>query len=199
MKKSVLFLLASVAVLAGCSRGQKFTVQGTLRDFGFPPTTDSVKVEYELLEKPFLAAVNDKAVLVQGRVKKPVLATVESIGTDRRNLRFFILEKGDITFQNGMATGTPLNDSTRAFLANISTVAKQYTGQKEAQTEAVHKEISSFVSRHADDPCAIFAIKFADHKVSNDFLRQLIKSTSPAIQNDGEIHALTTRLNSMPF
>ena len=199
MKKSVLFLLASVAVLAGCSRGQKFTVQGTLDDVDFPAHADSVKLEYELMPAPIQGPVTSKSFMLAGSVKKPIIARLSTIGTLRRNTRTLILEKGNITFQNGYAVGTPLNDSTYAFSHRVAEIAKANAADKGAQKAAVEKEFSDFVSRHKNDPCAVYAILFANHRLEPKFIRDLIKSTSPEIQNDGEVHGLNSTLKRLPF
>ena len=197
MKRIAIVFLAATCLLAGCSRGQKFTVQGTLRDTGFKGAT-AVKVEYEMIEEPLEAPVTDDAFKVQGRVKKPIIAKIQAVGTEKRMTRTFILEKGDITFERGYAVGTPLNDSTVAFVHRISDLAKKYSGQKEPQVKAIEEEFTSFITRHADDPCAIWALKFGHHKVRRELLRDLIKVTSPAIRNDGEVRALDKELR-LPF
>ena len=197
MKRIAIVLLAATCLLAGCSRGQKFTVQGTLRDIGFKGAT-AVKVEYEMIEEPLEAPVTDDAFKVEGRVKKPIIAKIQAIGTEKRMIRMFILEKGDITFERGYAVGTPLNDSTVAFIHRISDLAKKYSGQKEPQVKAIEEEFTSFITRHADDPCAIWALKFGHHKVRRDLLRELIGVTSPEIRNDGEVRALDKELR-LPF
>ena len=197
MKRIAIVLLAATCLLAGCSRGQKFTVQGTLRDIGFKGAT-AVKVEYEMIEKPLEAPVTDDAFKVEGRVKKPTIAKIHAVGTEKRISRVFILEKGNITFERGFAVGTPLNDSTVAFIHRISDLAKKYSGQKEPQVKAIEEEFTSFITRHADDPCAIWALKFGHHKLRPDLLLDLIKVTSPEIRNDGEVVALKKELR-LPF
>jgi hypothetical protein len=194
MKKHVIFLLAATALLlVGCGRGQKFTVQGTMKDTGFP-AADSVKIEYEMMKAPLRSAVKDGAFSIKGRVEKPVFAKVSTLGAERRHSVSCILEKGDISFRKGLAYGTPLNDSTEAFTLRISQTAKKYSGQKEAQVKAIENEFAAFVSRHANDPCAIYAIMFGNHKLRAGFLRELIASTSPEIRNNGEIHSLEMEL-----
>ena len=189
MKRIAIVLLAATCLLAGCSRGQKFTVHGTEQDTGFKGA-EAVKIEYELMEKTLQAPMQDGAFTIKGKVDKPVVAKLSAIGMEKRMHWFFILEKGDISFKKGMGYGTPLNDSTLAFTHRIADIAKQYTGQKEIQVKAIENEFQAFVSRHADDPCAIIAIMFGNHKLHGDVLLDLIDSTSPAIRNDGEIRSI---------
>jgi hypothetical protein len=196
MKKTVLFLLASVLLLAGCNRGLKFTVQGTLDDVRIP-YADSVKVVCERIEKPILAAVTNHAFQLQGKVEKPSIAKLQAVGTERRTTRPFILEEGAISFREGRAYGTPLNDSTEAFTKRLNDISKQYAGQQEELKKAIQKEFSAFVSRHPKDPCAIYAIMVGNRRVEPEFLRSLIDMTAPEIKNDGEIHALYGRLKKI--
>jgi len=196
MKRSALFLLASVAVLAGCSSGGKFTVRGTLDDVRFP-AADSVRIAYETMEKPLQAAVLNNAFTIKGTVAEPTIAKLSTVGTERRNTRVFILEKGEITFRDGQVSGTPLNDSTQAFMMRLSDISKQYAGQQEELRKAIEGEYTAFVSRHPNDPCAIYAIMIAYRRVNPAFLLKLIESTSASIRNDMEIHPLYTRLKMM--
>lgn len=196
MKKSVLFLLASVLVLAGCNRGLPFTVQGTLNDVRIP-IADTLTVVCEGLERPLQVPVVDRAFHFQGKVERPTIAKLQAVGSERRNTRTFILEKGTINFRDGRAYGTPLNDSTEAFSKRLSDISKQFAGQQEELKEAIHQEFSAFVSRHPKDPCAVYAIMVGNHRLEPEFLRGLIDITAPEVKNDGEVHALYGRLKRM--
>ena len=196
MKKSALFLLASVQVLAGCNRGLPFTVQGTLNDVRIP-IADTLTVVCEGLERPLQVPVVDRAFHFQGKVERPTIAKLQAVGSERRNTRTFILEKGTINFRDGRAYGTPLNDSTEAFSKRLSDISKQFAGQQEELKEAIHQEFSAFVSRHPKDPCAVYAIMVGNHRLEPEFLRGLIDITAPEVKNDGEVHALYGRLKRM--
>ena len=196
MKKSALFLLASVLVLAGCNRGLPFTVQGTLNDVRIP-IADTLTVVCEGLERPLQVPVVDRAFHFQGKVERPTIAKLQAVGSERRNTRTFILEKGTINFRDGRAYGTPLNDSTEAFSKRLSDISKQFAGQQEELKEAIHQEFSAFVSRHPKDPCAVYAIMVGNHRLEPEFLRGLIDITAPEVKNDGEVHALYGRLKRM--
>ena len=197
MKRIVIVLTALALLATGCQKGQKFTVQGTVKETGFKDAT-SVKIEYELMENTLEAPVAGEAFLIKGRVPKPMFAKLSAIGGEKRMVRYFILEKGDITFKRGMACGTPLNDSTLAFTHRVSDIAQQYKGQRELQVQHIKEEFTAFVSRHKDDPCAIYAVMFGHNKLNKDFLLDLIESTSKEIQHDGEMRALYKEL-ILPF
>ena len=196
MRKSLFLLLATATVLTGC--GQKFHVNGTLDGAKFP-AADTVAIVYEMMPAPIQAAVKDDAFKMAGKLKKPIIAKLNTVGTERRNTRVFILEKGNITFKDGLAVGTPLNDSTYAFSRRVVDLAKQYAGDPSGRKEAINKEFSDFVSRHKNDPCAVYAILYGNRRLSPLFLRELIKSTSPEIQNDGEVHGLNALLERLPM
>ena len=195
MKRILLFLAAAACLASSCTRYQKFTVQGTLRDIKFPKA-DSVRMESELLEKPLFAPVNDKAFILQGKVKSPTIGKLYTVGTKRRNARFMILEKGTITFNDGIPCGTPLNDSTAAFTARLKSLNDKFPNpeDKEAKQKALEREFIAFVERHKDDPCAVYAILLAQNRMEPEVLLRLIRSTSPKIQNDGDVHSLKKNL-----
>ena len=197
MKRILLFLAAAACLASGCTRYQKFTVQGTLKDIKFPKA-DSVRMESELLEKPIFAPVNDKAFVLQGKVKSPTIGKLYTVGTRKRNSRFMILEKGTITFKDGIPCGTPLNDSTAAFTARLKSLTDKFPNpeDKEARQKAFENEFIDFVARHKDDPCAVYAILLAQNRMEPEVLLRLIRSTSTKIQNNGDVHTLKKNLTS---
>jgi hypothetical protein len=110
-----------------------------------------------------------------------------------------ILEKGKITFQDGHAAGTPLNDTTAAFVNHLTEVQQALTERNadfDERKAVFEKEFSSFVTRHKGDPCSVIAILLSRRNVEDEFLLSLIKTTTPAIQNYGEIHALKAELEA---
>jgi hypothetical protein len=193
MKRIILLTLAAATcLLAGCSRGQKFTIQGTLKDARFL-SADSLRLEGEQLDKTVIAPVEDGSFVLHGKVKKASIGKVFTIGMGRRDSRFLILEKGTISFKDGRPYGTRLNDSTDAFTQRLNNLKKQFEDPDEQQ-KALENEFSAFVSRHKNDPCATYAILLGVNRMRPDFLLSLINSTSPAIQNDGDVHALREQL-----
>lgn len=196
MRRIVLLIAATACLAVGCSRSQKFTVQGTLDDFKFPKA-DSVRLESELLEKAIFAPVTDKAFVINGKVKEPTIGKIFTVGTTRRNAKFMILEKGIVTFKEGIACGTPLNDSTAAFTERLRALNKKYPApeDQEAKKKAVANEFISFVSRHKDDPCATYAIMLAERRLEPEVTLRLIRDASPKIQNSSDVHALKKNLS----
>lgn len=183
-------------MLAGCSHGQRFTVQGTLDDARFSEA-DSVMISCPAMKAPLQVPVKNKAFSLRGSVEKPAVAKLDAIGAERKDSRLLILEKGTVTFRNGRACGTPLNDSTEAFTERLAGIGKQYAGQKEELRAAVEGAFTDFVARHADDPCAAYAILIGNYRVHPAFLLGLIESVSPEIRNSEQIHPLYTRIKMM--
>lgn len=190
MKRILLFLAAAACLASGCTRYQKFTVQGNLRDIKFTKA-DSLRLESDLLDKPLVVPVNDKDFVIKGKVSSPCIGKIFS-SSARRKSQFLILEKGTISFKDGLACGTPLNDSTAAFTERVKAVAHKYSNpeDRELRKKAIEDEFASFVSRHKDDPCAAYAILLAKNRIESDVILKLIQSASPKIQNDGDVKAL---------
>lgn len=200
MKRSLTILLAASLLMVSCGKYQHFTVKGSLEDAGLPATVDSILVECEFLAKqPLKVAVKDGAFEIKGKVKKASVAQISPIGTKLRNAHLMILQKGDITFRNGRAVGTPLNDTTDAYVNRMNEMNRALTERNAGFDErkaAFEQTISDFVSRHKDDPCSAFAILLSRRNVEASFLLDQIKATSPEIQNFGEVHALKSQLEA---
>ena len=197
MKRILLFLAVAACMVSGCHRPQKFTVQGTLKDIKFSKA-DSVRMESELLQKPIFAPVEDKAFVINGKVKDRTIGKIFAIGSYRREAKFMILEKGTISFKDGLAYGTPLNDSTAAFTERLRAVKNKYPNpeDRELLKKSVEDEFFAFVARHKNDPCAVYAILLGHNRLDNATLLKLIQSTSPEIQLDGDVHALKASLTN---
>ena len=193
MKHSVLILLAAALLVAGCGKARPFTVNGTLEDAKISIQADSVRVECEAIEQTVKAAVSEGAFTLKGKVSAPSIAKFAAFGDYNQATRLIILEKGTISFRDGRAVGTPLNDSTDAFVQRYANLLKAYQ-DPEQRLAAVKKEMSSFVARHKDDPCAAFAIMMSDQRLDPSFTLELINTVSPGIQNVGSIHAMKGRL-----
>lgn len=193
-----MILLAAACLVASCARSQRFTVNGTLKDAKIVESVDSVLFESELLTVPVKVGVTDGAFTFSSKVKKPVIAKMTTPGWNNRTARLMILEKGDISFRNGRAVGTPLNDAVDAFLLHLPEVVRQHTdGDAEDRVQAVQDAFASFVSDHKDDPCAVYAIMLASQRLQPDFVQKLISSASPVIQNDGEVVKVKNKMKFM--
>lgn len=195
MKRTLVILMAATCVFAGCSRSLRFTVESDVTSAGLPSYADSVMIEYETMVQPLKAAVQKKAFTIEGKVDKPVLAQIRAVGRDRKSSKTLILEKGTISFQNGLACGTPLNDATLAFTHHLKEVAEQHKGSKDL-LPAIEEAFASFVNEHKNDPCAAYAILLAKGRLPKDVITKLIASAGPDVQNHGDVRSLSRMLQN---
>ena len=195
MKRTLVILMAATCVFAGCSRSLRFTVESDVTSAGLPSYADSVMIEYETMVQPLKAAVQKKAFTIEGKVDKPVLAQIRAVGRDRKSSKTLILEKGTISFQNGLACGTPLNDATLAFTHHLKVVAEQHKGSKDL-LPAIEEAFASFVNEHKNDPCAAYAILLAKGRLPKDVITKLIASAGPDVQNHGDVRSLSRMLQN---
>lgn len=194
MKRTVLYLLAAACILAGCSRSQKFKISGDLASAGLPEDTESIQLISEGLAQPLTAVVTDGSFTIEGEVEKPALAKL--ISSSRKQQRFpaVILEKGEITFEDGRPVGTPLNEENKAFIQQLKDIRKQYAGNRDEFIKATDEAYLAFVSKHKKDPCAVFAILLADQRLAPETILKLIATASPENQNVGEVRTLAKKL-----
>ena len=192
----ILLTIAAAACLAvGCQRGLKFTVTSDIESAKFPPCT-AVILSSEQLAQPVEVEVKDGAFVIQGKVEKPAYATLVPNSNDRKGTRALILEKGTITFQEGKAVGTPLNDAIVDFTRQLKDVFAQHPSGSPELIAAVDQTYLDFVTLHKDDPCAVFAIMHANRRISPQTQEKLIAAVSPEIRNQGEVRMASFRLKS---
>ena len=144
-----------------------------------------------MLPNPVIAPVVDGAFSLKGKVEKPSIARMRSVGTEFRNSRLLILEEGAVTFADGQACGTPLNDACKAFTEQLQSIHQQYADQPEERMKALEAAFAGFVSQHKDDPCAAYAILMARGRLAPEAILGLISSASPEIRAVGDIHSFT--------
>ena len=194
MKRIAIFLTTLALLATGCQKQQKFTVSGTLWDAGFPTSAESIAIVSDAIDTPFEAVVEDDAFQIEGAVKKPVLAQLKAIGQNERLSKQFILEEGAITFKDGSACGTPLNDAILQFSNEITKVLRESSQNLQDSEEALENTFFSFVAQHKNDPCAIFAILKSVTFLSPEAVVRLIESASPEIQEDATVSAWKERM-----
>lgn len=193
MKKNriVLFFIAG-CILVGC-KARKFDIQADLETAGFR-AAESVQVQSEVLEAPLTAEIKDGHFALSGKVKKPAFAKLSLIGGISRQGYPFVLEPGHIVFTEKHAEGTPLNDSTAAFVRGIQELDAAMKGQPEKLVPAVNAKVKAYVQRHAKDPSSIYVILFAQGGLSKEELKELIGLLSPELQNEGAVRSIIQSL-----
>lgn len=195
MKRIAILLTALALVATGCNKGQKFTLNGTLETARFNAATDSLLLQSDALPTIQSIQVTDGQFSYAGKVEKSAAATLKGIGGPIVT-KYVVLEKGDITFQDGFPCGTPLNDAYGELLRSLQAVAKEHPGDAEAVYAAALPVLRAYVSDHAKDPSAVVALMSARRFTKPEALAELIALTSPEVQNDGNIHWIKKQLQS---
>ena len=191
-KRSIALMLLAACVLVGC-KGRKFDIQADMDTAGFRPA-ESVQVQSEALERPMTAEIKDGHFAVSGKVKKPTFATLSLIGGPTRQGYPFVLEHGHIVFTEKHAAGTPLNDSTAAFVESVRALEIAMKDQPEKLPAVVNAKVKAYVKRHAKDPSSIYIILFAQRGLSKEEMKELIGTLSPELQNEGVIRSINQNL-----
>ena len=195
MKRIAILLTALALVATGCNKGQKFTLAGSLEAARFNVATDSLLLQSDGLPTIQSIQVNDGQFSYAGKVEKPAAATLKGIGRTMVT-KYVVLEKGEITFQDGFPCGTPLNDAYGELLRSLQAVAKEHPGDAEAIYAAALPILRTYISNHAKDPSTVVALMSARRFTKPEALAELIAMTSPEVQNDGNIHWIKKQLKS---
>ena len=194
MKRILIFLTALVLVATGCNKGQKFTLTGNLQDSWFDSKTDSLFLQSEVLPTPAIVHVTDGQFSYTGHVEKPAYATLRGGGI-KTTTRHLILEKGTITFKNGIPCGTPLNDAVYDLSRELRKLSADTFGDKKANAEKAVQLVREYLAEHGDDPTAVVAILAVRRFVTPTTMAELIGMTSKEIQNEGAIRTFTKLIN----
>lgn len=194
MKRIVIILTALVLLATGCKQRPNFTLTSDLVESRFDSKTDSLFLQSEALPGPAVVHVKDGSFSYSGRVEEPAIATLRGGGIMNAT-QHFILEKGTITFKNGIPCGTPLNDAVRELTISLRKLAADRFGDKKANAAEAARLVREYLAAHGDDPSAIIALLSARRLVSPDTMAELIALTSKDIQNDGNIRSITKQIS----
>ncbi len=163
--KKILFLAATILVLASCSKSTSFKITGE--------ASDSLKFayyshDYFNSDKVDSVAVSDGKFVIEGDVDTVTFAFVAL--EDGRSWNI-VLEPGEITLCNdgGTATGTPLNDAFTEFVKKMN-VLEDETSIKESFAE--------LVKAHPDDILGAYIVETAKQLISPTFAQELAKTLS---------------------
>ena len=195
MKRIAILLTALALVATGCNKGQKFTLSGNLDAARFNAATDSLLLQSDALPTIQSIQVTDGQFSYAGKVEKSAAATLKGIGGPIVT-KYVVLEKGDITFQDGFPCGTPLNDAYGELLRSLQAVAKEHPGDAEAIYAAALPILRAYISDHANDPSAVVALMSGRRFTKSEDLVELIGLASPEVQSDGNIHWIKKQLKS---
>jgi hypothetical protein len=128
-------------------------------------------------------------------VEKPAAATLKGIG-GAMVTKYIVLEKGNISFQDGFPCGTPLNDAYGELLRSLQATVKEHPGDAEAVYAAALPILRTYITNHPKDASAVVALMSARRFTKPEALAELIAMTSPEVQNDGNIHWIKKQLKS---
>lgn len=196
MKRIVMIMAALAILVTGCSKGQKFTLKGTLENANFKQAADSLSLQSDYITTIYTIPVKDGAFSFSGRVEKPVLATLKELGKKVVN-KPIILEKGTITFENGFPRGTPLNDAFYNFSQQIKETLQANRETPQAAKEALLNVFRDYLTQHSNDPSAVIAIMTARRYVTPDEMSELIALTSKSIQKDSHVDKIKMEIRMM--
>ena len=194
MKRILFFTTALVLLATGCNKGQKFTLTGDLMESRFDSKTDSLFLQSEALATPAVIHVTDGMFSYTGNVEKPAYATLRG-GSILTTTQHLILEKGTITFKNGLPCGTPLNDAAYDLSHELRKLAHDQFGDRKANAEKAVQLVREYLAEHGDDPTAIVALQAVRRFVSAETMAELIGMTSKEIQNEGAIRTYSKQIN----
>ena len=195
MKRIAILLTALALVATGCNKGQKFTLTGDLEAARFNAATDSLLLQSDGLPTIQSIQVENGQFSYEGRVDKPAAATLKGIGRTMVT-KYIVLEKGNISFQDGFPCGTPLNDAYGELLRSLQAVAKENSGDVEAIQAAALPILRTYITNHAKDPSAVVALMSGRRFTKSEDLVELIGLASPEVQSDGNIHWIKKQLKS---
>lgn len=195
MKRIAIFMTALAILATGCSKGQKFTLEGDLASAHFDPKTESLRLESDVLSEPVTIPVQDGKFSYTGRVERPAVATLKGV-EGKASSKMIVLEKGVITFQDGLSCGTKQNDDASGFLRSVREIPKKHPGDRAATSEEAVQAVRKYVADHAKDPSAVLALSIARRFASPEEMVQLIESAAPAIQNDSHVQLMKVVLKN---
>lgn len=190
MKRFALIMAALAILVTGCGKGQKFTLKGDMKTANFKVAADSLILQSDGLPTIHVIPVKDGAFSFTERVTRPSLATLKASGKTIETKQL-ILEKGTITFDHGLARGTPLNEAVFELNQQIREVMKENRNNRDAIPEETFKILHDYLTKHPNDPSAVSALMIARHFTKPDKMSELIALTSKSIQKERHVQQLT--------
>ena len=190
MKRITLFLIVLALAITGCKKGVPFTLESDLASARFDSRTDTVILQSEAFPEVITIRVKNGKFSYSDKIQKPATATLKAVG-GTPSTRLIVLEEGVITFDDGMAVGTKQNDAAAELIRSLREIAQ--SGDRETVKETSLKTISTFVSRHSNESCAVLAIMQAKRYADDETISELIGKTSRYIRSNALLHQMTTQ------
>ena len=196
MKRIVIFLSALALLATGCNKGQEFTLTGDLASIGFDPMTTSLTLQSDALPELVTIPVENGTFTYTAKVEKPAAATLKTANV-KAGTRMLVLEKGTITFQDGLPAGTALNDAASELTRSLREIMRKGKGDVSAARAECVDVLRTYLSQHGKDASAPIAIVVARRFADPAQLGELIEMTSKEVQNDSNVHKIKKQLKSM--
>ena len=190
MKRIALIMAALAILVTGCGKGQKFTLKGDMKTANFKEAVDSLILQSDGLPTVLVIPVKDGAFSFTGRVTRPALATLKAPG-ETIETKQLILEKGTITFDHGLARGTPLNEAVFELNQQVREVMMQNRQNRDVIPGKTFEIFHDYLTKHPNDPSAVSALMIARHFTKPDKMSELIALTSKSIQKERHVEQLT--------
>lgn len=198
MKHQICLLLASVAVLASCAKGE-YRISGSLKDFrGYGYEVDSVvlhvndgEVSVVNEERIAVATVETDSFYITGKTDKSVLAEVtfylKKAGEQSPFRVPVVLEPGQMTFdlREGFFAGTPLNNNFRDFRQKLMT---------SSSVEEAIAALDTVIAAHKADPVSVLSLSLLVPYISPSQLLSYINNLSEEMQQTSIVSDMRSQL-----
>lgn len=140
MMNSKSFIAAATAIgLAACSVGASapaYQVTASLPDA--EDGSMAYLINFDNSEKMDSAVVSGASALFKGEIPEPVMA---QIIVDGNRYGMFVLEQGAISFENGQATGSPLNKTVNDYSAKVESLSDEMKALGKDAPDSLRDEI----------------------------------------------------------
>ena len=190
MKRFALIMAALAILVTGCGKGQKFTLKGDMQTANFKVAADSLILQSDGMPTVHVIPVKDGAFSFTGRVDRPSLATLKAPG-ETIETKHLILEKGTITFDHGLARGTPLNEAVFELNQQVREIMKENRQNPDVIPEKTFELFHDYLTKHPNDPSAVSALLIARHFTQPAKMSELIALTSKSIQKERHVEQLS--------
>lgn len=192
MKHQFCLLLASVAVLVSCAKGE-YRISGSLNDFkGYGYGVDSVVLSVNG-ERVSSAVIEEDSFSIAGETSGSALAEVtfylNKSGVQSPFSVPVALESGQMTFdlREGFFTGTPMNNDFREFRRKLMTASS---------VEEALAALDTVMAAHKADPAGVLSLSLLVPYISPVQSLSYINNLSEEMQQTSMIKEMRSQLES---
>lgn len=172
--KKILPALLAAALLTGCANKHSFDVTVPVPE-DFKGQTVVLLNALKINDTLGLATATDTIVTIKGEIEKPTLAIVNC---NSMTLAQFVLEPGNITLTDGLASGTPSND---AFTSLSNSV--------EATPEQMDSLVRDFMTKNPSNPQSFMLMAQFPYLANVEIIDNIMAHT-PEMQDNQMVAAM---------